>query len=116
VSTLASLSSRLVPLLVLLLCCSSPPRSPVQKGAGVFQRSCAGCHGLDAHGGNLRLGFNPPPRNLTDPEFQRQVTDDDLRRTIRIGKGMMPAFGGMLPEEDVAFLIEFIRSLDSSRK
>lgn len=91
--------------------CEQPVRTPAERGAGIFQRSCAGCHGPAGRGGSTRLGLVPPPRDLTDSAFQEGVTDQELRRSIRSGKGMMPAFGGLMPDEDLAGLIAFIRSL-----
>ena len=77
----------------------------------MFLRSCASCHGTDARGGDRGLGLSPPPRDLTDPALHASLDDDALRQRIRLGKGMMPAFGGMLAEEDVQALIVFLRSL-----
>jgi mono/diheme cytochrome c family protein len=76
----------------------------------VFQRSCSGCHGADGKG-VMRLGLAKPPRDLTRPEFHAQVTDDQLRSVIRVGKGQMPAFGGLMGDEDLNNVIAFIRTL-----
>jgi mono/diheme cytochrome c family protein len=57
------------------------------------------------------MGLVKPPRNLTDPAFQAKFTDADLRQVIRVGKGQMPAFGGMMADEDLGYVITFIRSL-----
>jgi mono/diheme cytochrome c family protein len=76
----------------------------------VFQRSCSGCHGADGRG-VMRLGLTKPPRDLTQPEFHASVSDDDLRRVIRVGKNQMPAFGGLMGDEDLSNVIAFIRTL-----
>jgi mono/diheme cytochrome c family protein len=76
----------------------------------VFQRSCSGCHGADGRG-VMRLGLTKPPRDLTRPEFHASVSDDDLRRVIRVGKNQMPAFGGLMGDEDLSNVIAFIRTL-----
>jgi mono/diheme cytochrome c family protein len=34
-----------------------------------------------------------------------------LRQVIRTGKGQMPAFGGLMGDEDLSHVITFIRSL-----
>jgi len=39
------------------------------------------------------------------------MTNEQLRHSIRIGKGLMPAFGGLMAEEDIADVIAFIRTL-----
>jgi hypothetical protein len=59
----------------------------------------------------MRLGLTKPPRDLTNPEFHASVTDDDLRRVIRVGKNQMPAFGGLMGDEDLSNVIAFIRTL-----
>ena len=98
--------------LVLLVAFGCEPRdqTPVGRGARVFQRSCSGCHGPDGRG-VMRLGLVKPPRDLTNPEFHAQVSDEDLRRVIRVGKNQMPAFGGLMGDEDLSNVIAFIRTL-----
>lgn len=64
----------------------------------------------------MRLGLAKPPRDLTNPEFHARVTDEDLRRVIRIGKGQMPAFGGLMGAEDLNAVIAFIRTLPPGAK
>jgi mono/diheme cytochrome c family protein len=59
----------------------------------------------------MRLGLTKPPRDLTNPEFHAQVTDEQLRRVIRVGKNQMPAFGGLMGDEDLSNVIAFIRTL-----
>jgi mono/diheme cytochrome c family protein len=95
----------------LALCaCEPSDPTPVGRGRRVFQRSCSGCHGPDGRG-VMRLGLTKPPRDLTNPEFHASVTDDDLRRVIRVGKNQMPAFGGLMGDEDLSNVIAFIRTL-----
>ena len=59
----------------------------------------------------MRPGLSRPPRDLTNPAFQTQMSDEQLRQSIRIGKGQMPAFGGLMGDEEISNLIAFIRSL-----
>ncbi len=87
--------------------------TPIERGARTFQRSCSPCHGADGRKGSATvLGFNPPPRDLTDHEFHAQRSDEQLRRSIRLGKGQMPAFAAILDDDDISAVILFIRSLD----
>jgi hypothetical protein len=39
------------------------------------------------------------------------VSDEQLRQSIRLGKGQMPNFGGLMADEQITELIAFIRSL-----
>ncbi|MET0410178.1 MAG: cytochrome c [Polyangiaceae bacterium] len=87
--------------------------TPLERGTRTFQRSCAPCHGADGRKGSATvLGFNPPPRDLTDHEFHAQRSDEQLRRSIRLGKGQMPAFAAILDDDDIGSVILFIRTLD----
>jgi len=85
--------------------------TPLERGTRIFQRTCSPCHGRDGRKGEAALGFNPPPRDLTQRDFQLSRSDEELRRSIRLGKGQMPAFGGILSDSDITGLIVFIRSL-----
>ena len=95
--------------------CEPPDPTPVGRGRRVFQRTCSGCHGPDGRG-VMRLGLAKPPRDLTDAQFHAQVTDEQLRSVIRTGKGQMPAFGGLMGDEDLSNVIAFIRTLPPGAK
>jgi mono/diheme cytochrome c family protein len=114
-SIVAAVTSRVVTfgllsLGVLGVACAPADQTPVGRGARVFQRTCSGCHGADGRG-VMRLGLVKPPRDLTNPEFHAQVTDEQLRSVIRTGKNQMPAFGGLMGDEDLRNVIAFIRTL-----
>jgi mono/diheme cytochrome c family protein len=98
-----------------LAACEPRDQSPTGRGARVFVRTCAGCHGADGKG-VMRIGLTKPPRDLTNPEFHAQVTDEQLRRVIRVGKNQMPAFGGLMGDEDLSNVIAFIRTLPPGAK
>jgi mono/diheme cytochrome c family protein len=86
-----------------------------------FKSRCASCHGESGRGdgeGLIALKLKHKPRDHTDPEWQKSVTDDDLRKTIlyggaSVGKSPdMPAFGdlqgkGELLEQLVAVIRGF---------
>jgi mono/diheme cytochrome c family protein len=102
--------SRLAWVALSLAACAPRDQTPVGRGARVFQRTCSGCHGADGKG-IMRAGLDKPPRDLTNAEFHAQITDEQLRRVIRVGKGQMPAFGGLMGDEDLNNVIAFIRTL-----
>jgi ubiquinol-cytochrome c reductase cytochrome b subunit len=93
----------------LVLACSHEPKTLEQKGAGVFLRACSGCHGPSGKGA-ARPGFTVPPRDLTTSEAGA-LTDEHIVGVIRNGKGQMPPFGRMLPEDDVTAVLAFVRTL-----
>jgi mono/diheme cytochrome c family protein len=71
---------------------------PSTEGQKMFATVCATCHGADGSGnGPAAESLNPKPRNYTDAEWQKSVTDDDIKKIIleggqAVGKSpMMPA-------------------------
>jgi mono/diheme cytochrome c family protein len=96
-------------LLVALVGCDSG--TPLERGERIFQRTCSPCHGADGRKSTAALGFNPPPRDFSNREFQLSTSDEQLKRSIRHGKGQMPAFGGILADSDVDAVILFVRNL-----
>jgi putative heme-binding domain-containing protein len=73
--------------------------SPVGRGAMLYQLACAGCHKMD------RKGSLPLVRNLLTSE----KTDQEMKKGIRNGQGLMPAFT-QFSDRDINALIAFIRS------
>lgn len=90
--------------------CRRAEKTPLERGQGVFLRTCAGCHGPDGRG-TKPVGFATPPRDLTDPKLHERLTDDALRDTVRYGKGQMPPFGAALLPEDLNDLVLYLRTL-----
>lgn len=111
-STLGSSRAWLCALASCLACfgCAREPKPPLERGAGVFQRSCASCHGVGREQ-KVALGFKVAPPDLADAALQKRLTDTDFRKVIREGKGQMPPFGKMLDEEEVNDLLGYLRSL-----
>lgn len=90
------------------------------RGARVYARFCAACHGTSGEGdGPGAADLDPSPRDFTQGQFRFRTTasgqlpaDRDLDRTIR--KGLpgtaMPAFGEMLSGQDIADLTAHVMS------
>lgn len=95
--------------------CEQKPKTPLERGAGIFARSCAGCHGPTGTGIE-RPGLRTKPRDLTDPALQKRLTDDQIRDTIRHGKGQMPGFGQLLGKEQLDALVLYVRTLDDAAR
>jgi mono/diheme cytochrome c family protein len=83
----------------------------LQNGEQIFNTVCARCHGADGKGGIANGGANAP-RNFCDAAFQASRTDDDLKQTIRMGKGAMPAFGNLFSDTDLQGLVHKLRTFD----
>jgi len=89
------------------------------RGAQLFQKYCALCHGENGDGGGkFAYLMNPRPRNLRQGDFKVSTTvnqipsDDDLLRTISRGMpgSAMPPWGH-LPDADLKALVKYIRQL-----
>ena len=77
------------------------------KGAQLFAGKCAGCHKPDGSG-----GFGP---NLQDNVWlgkEGDISDERIREIISKGTGKgMPAWKGVITDEDISDLIKHIRSI-----
>ena len=76
----------------------------VEHGGQVYLRDCAGCHGADAKGKEAMK-----TRDLSSADVQKQ-SDADLSGIIANGKGKMPPYKTMTPDQ-VKDMVAYIRSL-----
>lgn len=88
-------------------------RRTVRHGALVFQRTCATCHGADAH------GLPDLGKDLTISEFFRDSTDEALLHFVQEGRVVeggtsMPPRGGFpdLTDDEIRDAITYIRTLE----
>jgi cytochrome c oxidase cbb3-type subunit 3 len=83
----------------------------------LFASTCARCHGPEGTGGLPLFDGGPSPRNFHDHAFQMDRTDEQLKQTIKNGKGTgMPAFGAVLNDDQIAGLVLQVRSFDVEKK
>lgn len=73
---------------------------------------CASCHGREG------LGNGPSApgvlANFQDPEWQRSRSDADIASVIRLGRGMMPAFGEQIVPAGIEALVGHVRRLGNA--
>jgi mono/diheme cytochrome c family protein len=96
---------------LLLAACTRAPKTELERGASVYVRTCASCHGIDGTAPAVAQSFKVPPPDLTDPGLHARLGSAGILQTIREGKGQMPAFGKLLPEDDLAALVTYVGSL-----
>jgi mono/diheme cytochrome c family protein len=93
--------------------------SEAERGAALYARQCAACHGAEGRGdGEAAYLLNPKPRDFTAATYrlvstwESVPTDQDLFRTISRGMpgSAMPSWGH-LPEADRWALVRHVRSL-----
>jgi cytochrome c oxidase cbb3-type subunit 3 len=82
-----------------------------REGEALFQANCAFCHGADGSGKNwIGTFMEPHARDLTDPQFMRQMSRARLRQTIEQGLPgtAMPAWRGVLAPSQMEALGAYI--------
>ncbi|HEV2763687.1 MAG TPA: c-type cytochrome [Pyrinomonadaceae bacterium] len=94
--------------------------SRAQAGAGsgskasetkaLFDARCARCHGRDGRG-RTKLGEMLEAPDLTDADWQKGVSVERMKTSIRDGKGQMPAFSKKLSRGEIAALAAYVRGL-----
>lgn len=90
----------------------------IRQGRSLFQHYCLPCHGELGQGDGFNAyNLDPKPRDLSDPEFQNQRSDQDLMAVIRSGGGAaglstgMPPWGRTLNNRQIANLVIYLRIL-----
>ena len=78
-------------------------------GAAIYKAKCAMCHGPDG-AGQTTMGKSLKLRALGSADVQKQ-TDAELVKWIADGKGKMPAYKSKLTADEIAALVDFIRTL-----
>lgn len=91
--------------------------SDTSKGKVIFNTMCASCHGPGGKGdGVASAALNPKPRDLSSSDYVSGLSDAHLTKVINkggssVGKSvLMPPWEGTLTSEDVANVVEYIRS------
>ena len=96
----------------------------IQRGAVIHARACVACHGRDGGGdGPGAAELDPWPREFKSGKYRIRSTHSgeaprraDIEGAIRRGMpgSSMPAFEGLLSDEDIAAVVSFILDLGPS--
>ena len=80
-------------------------------GQQLFASSCAGCHGLDAKGGE-----HAP--NIATAANVQKLSDSELTRIIHNGipSAGMPSFGSVLKADQITAIVNYLRVLQGKTK
>ncbi|WP_352431271.1 c-type cytochrome [Pyrinomonas sp.] len=90
------------------------PTPEAARGKELYLQNCARCHGSDGRG-ETPLGRRLQASDLTDPEWQWEMSDRRIAEVITNGEERMPAFGRKLSAEDVALVVAHVRTLRAKR-
>ena len=99
---------------------SLSPRSGKFSAEELFMTNCSVCHGPEGRGDGTVAGFFKAglrPRDLTGPVYMGKRTDEQLFNVIYYGgpelmlSERMPAWEGLLSEEEVNLLVKYVRDL-----
>lgn len=74
-------------------------------GSGIYAHYCVSCHGGDGAGEVAGTPSFRGGRLLTKNPME-------IKNTIRMGKDMMPAFQGVLTEQQIDDVMEYIRTFN----
>ncbi|HZL68349.1 MAG TPA: c-type cytochrome [Candidatus Limnocylindrales bacterium] len=98
---------RMLPWLLLVAFIVSVNCFADSDSAALFKSKCAMCHGPDGTGSAMgqKLGV----KSYKSPDIQKQ-SDADLKNSITNGKGKMPAYKTLTPEQ-VGGLVKYVREL-----
>jgi mono/diheme cytochrome c family protein len=90
-------------------------QSVLQRGRERFDIYCAPCHGRtgDGNGITKKIGVMPAVANLHDKRIV-ELADGDIFNTITHGKGVMGAYGPLVPTQDRWAIIAYLRALQLS--
>jgi mono/diheme cytochrome c family protein len=77
-----------------------------------WKQNCTRCHGAIGRGDGPQ-GALVHATDLTNPKWQRSVTDEQIAATIKNGRGSMPPFA--LPDATIQSLVHLVRLLDASK-
>jgi cytochrome c6 len=88
---------------------NSPSTSPSTAGP-IYAKRCASCHGKDGRAATFK-GKLRSARNLSDPRWQAEVSDERIFNSITNGRGKMPSFGKKLSEGEINSLVSYVRGL-----
>src|SRR3972149_3250453 len=80
----------------------------IMDGKAIYHERCAACHGLDG------VSLLPDV-----PEFAKgerlDKTDEELLQSLRHGKGMMPAWGDILSDQDRERVLSYLKVIPGNK-
>ena len=89
-----------------------------ERGKLLYAYYCALCHGKEGNADGFNAyNLKTPPARHTDPVLMGTLSDTQIRRLIKEGgvalgrSPLMPPWGGVLSEREIAEVAAFVRAL-----
>jgi cytochrome c6 len=95
------------------LAASSVTYAQKNDGQAIFQQACVGCHGPDGKAAT-DTGKRLQAADLTASDIQ-QKSDSELAKTVKSGKGKMPAWEGKLSDDEIKAVVGYVKELGKSK-
>ena len=92
-------------------------RMDAAPASRLYRRHCVSCHGHDGKAQTSKGKFSHA-RDLTDGQWQADVSDERLFNSIMNGRnvrGNMPAFADKLNEREANSLVNFVRTFKAQQ-
>lgn len=91
----------------------APPKGLDPVTLATWGAQCASCHGKIGKGDGPN-GKMVKATDLSNPDWQAQITDEQVQKSIRGGKNAMPAFAN-LPADTIENLVWLVRWFNSDQ-
>lgn len=86
--------------------------SVIEKGKSLYMANCKSCHGDPGKGNGLPLV--PKPTDPASDKYQAQ-TDGEMFYKMQNGRGAMPKFAEVIPDNDKWAIIHFVRTFGKKK-
>ena len=83
-----------------------------RAAAALWLVSCATCHGREGRGDGPARPPNVEMKDLTDPTWHAETTDEQIAQVILEGRGEMQGFGDRINPRGIAALVGHIRRMN----
>jgi cytochrome c oxidase cbb3-type subunit 3 len=103
---------------------AAEPAGPPGSGpaADLYKTYCVQCHGVKGNGNGVNVrDMSVQPRDHTDAQGMKGISDKEAFTAIKEGgpavtkSVLMPPWGGVLSDEQIRSLVEYLRTLCKCR-